>query len=113
MGFTRTLGFYITGLANTVGAILAIDGRSRQSWLFLPTHPPLGSIEGSTTSDAVKHAGIEHVSDWSGLQGFLKKVRPLPPRFITYPWIIPSPSCRLTLPVTQAARQQRLPGRSS
>ncbi len=65
--------YYLTGLANTVGAILAIDGRSRQSWLFLPTHPPLGSIEGSTTSDAVKHAGIEHVSDWSGLQGFLEK----------------------------------------
>jgi Xaa-Pro aminopeptidase len=65
--------YYFTGLQNTVGAILAIDGRSRESWLFLPTHPPLGSIEGSTTSDAVKHAGIEHVSDWSGLEGFLEK----------------------------------------
>jgi Xaa-Pro aminopeptidase len=73
-GFRQDPGFYyFTGLANTVGAVLAIDGRSGQSWLFLPTHPPLGSLEGSVTSDAVKHAGVEHVSDWSALAGFLEK----------------------------------------
>ena len=38
-GFRQDPAFYyFTGLANTVGAILAIDGRSRESWLFLPTH---------------------------------------------------------------------------
>ncbi len=73
-GFRQDPGFYyFTGLANTVGAILAIDGRSREIWLFLPTHAPLGSLEGSSTSDAVKHTGIEHVSDWSELASFLQK----------------------------------------
>ena len=73
-GFRQDPAFYyFTGLANTVGGILAIDGRTRESWLFLPTHAPLLSLEGSTTSDAVKHAGAEHVSDWSGLAGFLEK----------------------------------------
>src|SRR5579863_4443103 len=46
--------FYFTGLENTVGAILAIDGRSSQSWLFLPTHSVLGSLEGSINSEVVK-----------------------------------------------------------
>jgi Xaa-Pro aminopeptidase len=73
-GFRQDPAFYyFTGLESTVGAILAIDGRSRQSWLFLPTRAPLGSLEGSIASEAVKHAGIEHVSDWSGLAGFLEK----------------------------------------
>src|SRR5690348_15511165 len=36
-GFRQDAAFYyFTGLENTVGAILAIDGRSRESWLFLP-----------------------------------------------------------------------------
>ena len=30
--------YYFTGLGNTVGAVLAIDGRSGESWLFLPSH---------------------------------------------------------------------------
>ncbi len=33
--------FYFTGLANTSGALLAIDGRSGDSWLFLEPDPPL------------------------------------------------------------------------
>jgi aminopeptidase P-like protein len=32
--------YYFTGLENTVGALLAIDGKSNESWLFLPSHPP-------------------------------------------------------------------------
>ena len=45
-GFRQDPAFYyFTGLENTVGAILAIDGRSRQNWLFLPTRAPLGSLE--------------------------------------------------------------------
>jgi hypothetical protein len=38
-GFRQDPAFYyFTGLENTVGAILAIDGRSHESWLFL--RPP-------------------------------------------------------------------------
>src|ERR1700674_2756814 len=32
--------YYFTGLGNTVGAILAIDGKANESWLFLPSKPP-------------------------------------------------------------------------
>src|SRR3984893_14113929 len=32
--------YYFTGLGNTVGAVLAIDGRSGESWLFLPSETP-------------------------------------------------------------------------
>jgi hypothetical protein len=59
------------GLENTAGAILAIDDRSRESRLFLPTRalhwktlPP----EGIPDSAAVWAAGIEHVGDWSELE---------------------------------------------
>src|SRR5690349_20219582 len=34
--------YYYTGLENTPGALLAIDGRSRESWLFLPSQDPFG-----------------------------------------------------------------------
>jgi Xaa-Pro aminopeptidase len=81
-GFRQDAAFYyFTGLENTVGAILAIDCRSHQSWLFLP--PPTsrerllagsaGRLEGSPGSGAVKPAGIEHVVDWSELSSFLEK----------------------------------------
>jgi Xaa-Pro aminopeptidase len=68
--------YYLTGLENTVGAFLAIDGRSRESWLFLPTRPPYSQSfppEGVAGSDATKRAGIEHVVDWSELESFLAK----------------------------------------
>ena len=32
--------YYLTGLENTIGALLAIDGKSGEAWLFLPDHPP-------------------------------------------------------------------------
>jgi Xaa-Pro aminopeptidase len=73
-GFRQDPAFYyFTGLENTVGAILAIDGRSRQHWLFLPTRSLLGSLEGLTSSEVVKRAGIEHVADWSELASLLDK----------------------------------------
>src|SRR6202158_4761009 len=32
--------YYFTGLENTVAAVLAIDGKAGETWLFLPSHPP-------------------------------------------------------------------------
>jgi len=81
-GFRQDAAFYyFTGLENTTGAILAIDGRSHESWLFLRPQGRLessiakltGPPEGSSGSDAVKQAGIEHVADWSELTSFLEK----------------------------------------
>ena len=74
-GFRQDPAFYyFTGLENTVGAILAIDGRSRESWLFLPTQAPYGRIlppEGRPDSAGVRKAGLQHVVDWSELEAFL------------------------------------------
>lgn len=67
--------YYFTGLENTVGALLAIDGKSNESWLFLPSHPPLlGSglqPEVNPVPDAARHLSLQHVVDWSELKGFL------------------------------------------
>ena len=74
-GFRQDAAFYyLTGLENTAGAILAIHGRSRESWLFLPTRALYWKIappEGRLDSAAVRRAGIDHVVDWSELEGFL------------------------------------------
>ncbi|MBV8867178.1 MAG: M24 family peptidase [Acidobacteriaceae bacterium] len=74
-GFRQDPAFYyLTGLENTPGAILAIDGRSREAWLFLPTRALYWKIvppEGRLDSAAVQRAGIQHVVDWSELESFL------------------------------------------
>src|SRR5215831_6676726 len=36
--------YYFSGLQNTVGALFVIDGKSGESWLFLPSKPPLAKI---------------------------------------------------------------------
>jgi hypothetical protein len=67
--------YYFTGLGNTVGAVLAIDGRSGESWLFLPSKPPFLRIglqpEVQPGPEAAKRLGMEHVVDWSEFEGFL------------------------------------------
>src|SRR5215472_15024297 len=32
--------YYLTGQENEVGALLAIEGKSGETWLFLPSQPP-------------------------------------------------------------------------
>lgn len=67
--------YYFTGLGNTVGALLAIDGKSGESWLFMPSKPPFSRIglqpEVQPGTEASKTLGIEHVVDWSELEAFL------------------------------------------
>ncbi len=67
--------YYFTGLGNTVGAVLAIDGKSGESWLFLPPNPPFSKIglqpEIQPGPEAMKRLGMEHVVDWSELGKFL------------------------------------------
>ena len=75
-GFRQDPAFYyFTGLENTVGAVFAIDGKSGESWLFLPTDPPFlkSGLQPEVVPgvDAAKRLGIEHVVDWSELVGFL------------------------------------------
>jgi Xaa-Pro aminopeptidase len=65
---------YFTGLENTVGAVLAIDGKSNESWLFLPSHSPFLrdglQPEVRPGPDAEKRLGLRHVVDWSELKEF-------------------------------------------
>lgn len=74
-GFRQDAAFYyFTGLENTLGAVLAIDGRSGESWLFVNPQPPFSKIqppEVSANPAVSKQLGIEHVVDWSELEGFL------------------------------------------
>jgi len=70
--------YYFTGLENALGAILAIDGIAKQSWLFVPTRlsgaagelsRPLVRLESkqeSTTS-------IEHIEPWDRFVPFISK----------------------------------------
>jgi Xaa-Pro aminopeptidase len=76
--------YYFTGLGDTVGAVLAIDGKSGESWLFLPSHPPFQKSglqpEVQPGPEAAKRLGIEHVVDWSELEQFfsVRAVQRLP-----------------------------------
>jgi Xaa-Pro aminopeptidase len=76
--------YYLTGLENTVGALLAIEGKSGESWLFLPDHPPFQKSgfqpEVLPGPDAGKRLGIDHVLDWSEFDGFLSREAASVPR---------------------------------
>ena len=67
--------YYFTGLGDTVGAVFAIDGKTGESWLFLPSDPPFRKSglqpEVQPGTEAAKRLGIAHVVDWSELEQFL------------------------------------------
>jgi len=79
------LFYYFTGLENTVAAILAIDGKSGDSWLFLPTHPPLANLglKPEVVPGAVdaQRLGIQHVSDWTSIETFVSHYAGLLPLY--------------------------------
>jgi len=85
-GFHQAPAFYyFTGLENTASALLAIEGRSGQSWLFLASPArslalaqstgPLfaSSLQPEVTPgvETAERLGIDHVEDWSQLENFL------------------------------------------
>ncbi len=67
--------YYLTGQENAVSAVLAIDCKSGESWLFLPSQPPFSKAGVKPTlvpgADAARLTGIDHVVDWTELQSFL------------------------------------------
>jgi Xaa-Pro aminopeptidase len=74
-GFRQDPAFYyFTGLENTLGALLAIDGQSGQSWLFLRSNAPFADLQppeaipGSATAERL---AIDRVVDSSQLESFL------------------------------------------
>lgn len=62
--------YYLTGLENSPGAILAVVGKSAESWLFLPPGPTRAA-EIRPGEEAARKLGIENVVDWMELQAFL------------------------------------------
>ena len=67
--------YYLTGLENLQATILAIDGKSGESWLFVAeaklyagTVPAWGVKPGA---EAAERLGFDHVVDWTELEKFL------------------------------------------
>ena len=75
--------YYFTGLENTVAAVLAIDGKAGETWLFLPSHPPYLKSglkpEVQPGAESAKRIGVEHVVDWSEMQQFFAAKAGQPP----------------------------------
>lgn len=75
--------YYLTGLSNVLGAVLALDSRRGESWLFVPEpgslvggfagvfRAPYGYVDAA--APMVAATGIEHVAAWSGLDSFLDR----------------------------------------
>ncbi|HST12570.1 MAG TPA: aminopeptidase P N-terminal domain-containing protein [Terriglobales bacterium] len=79
--------YYLTGQENVVSALLAVDGKSGESWLFLPSQPPFAQYGLKAPllpgADAVRQSGIEHVVDWTELESFLA-IRATSPTLLYY-----------------------------
>jgi hypothetical protein len=63
--------YYLTGLENSPGAILAIVGKTAETWLFVPPAGPTRVAEIRLGDEAARKLGIEHVVDWKELEPFL------------------------------------------
>jgi Xaa-Pro aminopeptidase len=62
--------YYLTGLENSPSVILAIEGKSGDSWLFLNTKR-LGDVHSGAESE--RKLDMQHVVDWSQLDDFLSR----------------------------------------
>jgi Xaa-Pro aminopeptidase len=66
--------YYLTGLQDLLGAILVIDGRSGDDWLFLP---PQGATkygvapEVTPGPESERRTEIAHILDWTAFSDFL------------------------------------------
>jgi len=65
--------YYLTGLENSPGCILAIDGKSRESWLFVPPPASTARQEFQPGVASERKLGVEHVVEWEKLEDFLAR----------------------------------------
>jgi Xaa-Pro aminopeptidase len=82
-GFRQDPGFYyFTGLGNAVGALLALDARRQETWLFVPDsgrlpgfgaamHAPYGYVVAG--AETATRLGVEHVVPWSDFGTFFDR----------------------------------------
>lgn len=83
--------YYFTGLANAHGAILALDGTKKESWLFVPPRIPLGgdlrgfdSVFVDPGSKTEQELGIDHVVAWDQFVSFIESRRKDNPKLALY-----------------------------
>jgi len=84
--------YYFTGLANLHGAILAIDGEARQSWLFVapPAGPPsagptgLDRITVAPGKASESELKIDHIAGWDDFTQFISSRRAANRRLVLY-----------------------------
>lgn len=62
--------YYFTGLEDTLGAILALDGPTRQSWLFIPSREPgvLGLRAPEANLGQERELGVDHMRPLSEIE---------------------------------------------
>jgi len=79
--------FYFTGLSSASGAVLAIDGAAKESWLFVPEKLPgiggmLGIARVAPGEKTAAELGIERVVDRKELAAFLTRREESPGVFL-------------------------------
>ena len=63
--------YYLSGLENSPGTILAIMGKTAETWLFVPPAGPTRVAEIRPSEEAAHKLGMDHVVDWKELEPFL------------------------------------------
>src|SRR5450432_1123111 len=81
--------FYFTGLPSAAGAVLAIDGAAKETWLFAPTKLPgiagmLKILLVEPGEASAKRLGLDHVVDRKELPAFLARREEANPGILLY-----------------------------
>jgi Xaa-Pro aminopeptidase len=65
--------YYLSGMENLPGALLAIDGKKGESWLFVNSDKYFNEFGADVVAGpgAQQELGIAHVVDWTELESFL------------------------------------------
>jgi Xaa-Pro aminopeptidase len=81
--------YYYTGLANVVGAILALDGPTKESYLFVP--PTLSGVVGTLRNpfvtigrDTVSQLLVNHLLDWNEFPSYIQRRLAAKPDIVLY-----------------------------
>ncbi|HEY1434052.1 MAG TPA: aminopeptidase P N-terminal domain-containing protein, partial [Thermoanaerobaculia bacterium] len=81
--------FYLTGLPSAAGAVLAIDGAAKETWLFVPDELPgiaglLKNLRVEPGAATEKALGLDHVVDRNELAAFLIRREAATPPLLLY-----------------------------
>ncbi len=89
-GFQQDPGFfYFTGLPSAAGAVLALDGAAKETWLFVPDQLPgigglLKTLRVAPGEATARTLGIDHVVSRKELAAFLVRREDAKPALLLY-----------------------------